>query len=121
MLSLIQQIKGARSINPHNKGNTKECDFIGVWDHTNLTRLKQEDLMDITWGLVAVSLIGTILNAMQKNVCWYFWIVANVGWCFYNAAMEMYPQAILFGVYIVTSLFGLFNWIRIKKKCNMPS
>ena len=71
---------------------------------------------DLTWILVAMSIMGNAL-VVKKNVRGqWLWAFANVGWVTYDISVGAYSQASLFGVYFFMSVWGIYAWTKEKKK-----
>jgi nicotinamide riboside transporter PnuC len=70
----------------------------------------------LTWVLAAVSLVGVWLNIRKDKRCFYLWIGANTGWIFIDIKADLIAQALLFGVYTVLSVYGLYIWGKEEKE-----
>jgi hypothetical protein len=64
----------------------------------------------LAWICVLLGLYGTWLNAEQNRNGFIFWIVANIGLSIVNIYNGMYPQAVLFYIYTIFAVRGLFLW-----------
>ena len=72
----------------------------------------------MTWIIVTIALIGTILNARQKWQGFLFWFVSN-GWlCVYNATISEYAQSSLFGAYLLLTVYGIYCWKKKERNQN---
>ena len=60
--------------------------------------------------LLVLSVVGMMLNANQMVEGFVFWLVANAGWVIYNFKHRFYAQGILFIIYFVMCIYGLFAW-----------
>jgi nicotinamide riboside transporter PnuC len=74
-------------------------------------------VIDWTWGVTALSVVGTVLNIKKKPVCFLIWLVTNIVWCAYDFIVGCYAQSGLFLVYIGLAVWGIYEW-RFKKKSN---
>lgn len=62
------------------------------------------------WIITAIALIGTVLNANKQRIGFLFWIVSNLGLFLYNYQNDEYAQALLFFIYLLLAIYGLFKW-----------
>ena len=62
------------------------------------------------WTLTGLGIIGACLNSFKMGLCFWFWTAGNVGWIIVNLRRRQLPEALLFTVYLVTSVIGLFVW-----------
>jgi nicotinamide mononucleotide transporter len=67
-------------------------------------------LNNLSWIIVAASIIGAIYNARAKILGFYIWVVANVAWVVYDLYIGSYSQAALFVVYTIISIIGIIQW-----------
>lgn len=67
----------------------------------------------VMWIVVAIALTGAFLNTRSKWQGFLLWLVSNAWWCGYNIVAGEYPQAFLFGVFWILSLYGIFEWRKI--------
>lgn len=74
-----------------------------------------EPLTLLTWVLTAMSLVGVWLNIKKNVVCFYIWIVANVGWIYVDIKAGLMGQAVLFLIYSVLSVYGIYEWSKPEK------
>jgi hypothetical protein len=65
------------------------------------------------WLVTLASLIGVVANIKKKRWCFGVWLFTNSAWMIYDLALGAYPQAALFGVYVVLAVYGLWEW-RVK-------
>lgn len=72
----------------------------------------------ITWAITAVSLFGVIANIYKKPICYVLWTMTNAYWCGHNYMHSELQQAVLFAVYFVLSLWGLYTWGRHRRPDN---
>jgi nicotinamide riboside transporter PnuC len=59
---------------------------------------------------VVFAVTGTILNAYKKRIGFYFWLLSNGYFVFFNFKSEIYFQAILFLIYTFLCFIGLYQW-----------
>ena len=64
----------------------------------------------LTWLLTVLSIIGVIANTHKKRWCFLVWTVTNFSWMCVDLHHEIYPQAALFFVYFMLSIYGWFKW-----------
>lgn len=62
------------------------------------------------WILATLSIIGGIRNAQGRIDGFYLWIIANIGWMVYDVLTKQYSQLVLFFVYTITSIYGIYKW-----------
>jgi len=73
------------------------------------------EVMNLTWVLTALSLVGVVLNVRKDRRCFGIWIFTNAGWGIYDAVIGAYAQASLFGIYFLLSIWGIYEWKRVEK------
>ena len=64
------------------------------------------------WIIASLSLIGVVANIYNKAWCFILWIITNSFWCIYDLRQGLYSQAILFAVYMLLAVFGLYKWAK---------
>jgi len=64
----------------------------------------------LTWIFTGLSLIGVILNIHKKRACFYVWGVTNAGWTVVDYQVGLVAQSVLFGIYFILALWGLWMW-----------
>ncbi len=69
-----------------------------------------ESLTLLTWVLTAMSLVGVWYNIKKNVVCFYIWLVANAGWIYVDIKADLMGQAVLFVIYSVLSVYGIYAW-----------
>ncbi len=70
--------------------------------------------MHWTWGLTALSIIGTVANIKKQRWCFLVWLCTNSAWCIYDFYIGAYAQSLLFLVYVGLAIWGLWEWRREK-------
>ncbi len=66
--------------------------------------------MIIAMVLDVISVCGMQLNAEGKiRSSFWVWLVANIAWVIYDLATGEYVQAVLFIIYAVQCIFGLWR------------
>lgn len=68
--------------------------------------------MDYTWLITIAAIIGTVANIYKKQWCFIIWLFTNFLWMAIDAAVGLYSQAALFAVYLLLSVWGLYQWNR---------
>ncbi len=63
-----------------------------------------------TWALAAVSLTGVFANIHKKRWCFFIWCFTNSAWMCVFFYLGVYAHAVLSGVYLATSIYGLAKW-----------
>ena len=69
------------------------------------------------WNLLSgamsiIALIGTFMNAERNKVGFAFWLVSNLYMTVRFFVIAEYAQAILFFIYFVLAIKGLFVWTK---------
>lgn len=64
----------------------------------------------MSWLIAVIAIIGVVLNARGKWHGFLFWLISNAWWCRHNIIIAEYAQAVVFGVFFVTSLYGIYHW-----------
>lgn len=64
----------------------------------------------ITIILTIASLIGVILNIKKRRECFYVWAVTNAAWTFVDYHQGVPAQAVLFFIYFLLSVWGIWEW-----------
>ena len=62
------------------------------------------------WGLMILSLIGTVMNIKKMHCCFYIWAFTNAIWTLHNYSVKEFQQASLFFIYFVLALWGIYEW-----------
>ncbi|MCB1111782.1 MAG: hypothetical protein H7A37_08260 [Chlamydiales bacterium] len=70
------------------------------------------DIENISWVLVAMSLMGNIFVVKKNVIGQWLWAAANIGWIYYDLTIEAYSQAFLFSVYLCLCAWGIVSWTR---------
>lgn len=66
----------------------------------------------IGWAMVAVSLIGTVLNIHGRSSCWWVWSIGNIGWIGVGLASGVSSIAGLNLVYLALNAWGIRQWAK---------
>ena len=56
--------------------------------------------------------ICTILNIKRLKCCFIVWLATNFIWCIYDYYIGNFPQAVLFAVYVVLAIWGIYEWYK---------
>ncbi len=67
------------------------------------------------WVVTVISLVAVILNIKKKIVCFYLFAVANMAWAIIDYREGLIAQSVLFAIYFVLSIYGLYEWRKDKK------
>jgi len=62
------------------------------------------------WLTALLSVIGVILNIQKNHLCFVIWSVTNFTWMVIDLNEGIYAQGILFLVYFILALWGLYKW-----------
>jgi len=71
--------------------------------------------MDWTIIITIVSIIATIANVYQKKWCFVVWFFTNAFWTVYDFMIGAYAQSVLFAVYTVLAIMGMYQWTKKTK------
>lgn len=72
------------------------------------------DILNILgWVAYVVALIGLVLNAKGKILCWPIWIVSAIIWVVYFVMKNDTQSIILWVTYLSFNFYGWYMW---KKK-----
>lgn len=66
----------------------------------------------IAWVITGGALFGTILNINKDSRCFIVWAVTNSFWSIFDWSIGAYAQSVLFGIYFLLSVYGLWKWRR---------
>lgn len=66
--------------------------------------------MELSWILVALSLIGNVFVIKKNVVGQWIWATANLGWIAFDLTIGAYSQAFLFAVYFAMCVWGIISW-----------
>lgn len=69
----------------------------------------------LTWGLVALSLIGNVFVIKKNVVGQWLWALSNLGWICFNITIKAYAQAFLFTVFFGMCVWGIIAWSRSQR------
>lgn len=69
-----------------------------------------------SWAMVAVSLVGTVMNIRGNAGCWYVWAVGNVGWIAVGLGSQVYSLAALQGIYLLMNIWGVNSWAKARNE-----
>jgi membrane protein implicated in regulation of membrane protease activity len=63
-----------------------------------------------TWFLTGASLVGVVANIYRRRWCFAVWLVTNTTWAVYDFSIGATAQGVLFSVYAVLAVWGLWTW-----------
>ena len=64
------------------------------------------------WLIVLIVVIGAGLNVRRKWQGFIFWLVSNGYWCRHNIVIGEYAQAVIFAMFFLLSVYGIWHWRR---------
>lgn len=70
----------------------------------------------MTWIVTAFSILGVVLNIYKNKWCFAIWAVTNFSWMIIDFREEIYSQSLLFAVYFILAVFGLYKWSKQNDK-----
>jgi len=62
------------------------------------------------WCIVALSLIGVVLNIRKRRECFYIWGFTNLAWTAIDLWHGIYSQAFLQAIYFGLAIWGIIAW-----------
>lgn len=68
----------------------------------------------IGWALTINSILGALLNARKRIEGFYLWAAGNLGWMIWALYNGIYSQAVLWLVYFIITVYGIYQWRKIK-------
>lgn len=71
----------------------------------------------VFWNSLAFSLSAIALWMLSRRYVeqWLVWVIVDLINCCIYFSKELYPTAILFGIYSVMALFGYMKWLKIMR------
>ena len=69
----------------------------------------------LTWILAILSIVGNVLNAKKKIVCWQLWMVVDTVWVGIFLYRHEYAEATMFIAFIISCFYGLRQWKKSPK------
>lgn len=66
--------------------------------------------ISIGWVAVILCMAGTFWNIAKKKVSFVMWTVGAAVLLVKNLVFYDYAQALLFGFYVCTDIYGWFKW-----------
>lgn len=70
----------------------------------------------IQWFTVFLSLLGNYFVNKQNKIGLIIWMISNTIWIIIFIINKQWPQMILFFVYLLFCIHGIYNWIKIEKQ-----
>jgi nicotinamide riboside transporter PnuC len=64
----------------------------------------------MTFGILVVNTIGTILNSRQRASGFVIWAICNVLWACVNFYKEIYWQGVQNIIFIALNVYGILCW-----------
>ena len=75
-------------------------------------------MLDITWFLAVLSLLGNVFNVKKKVTCFYIWALGEIFWFILDCTNKTYGRAFLDLVQLIMAVWGIFEWkAKTVKKC----
>ena len=62
------------------------------------------------WIVTGIALVGAVGNVLKRRWCFGCWIVSNASSSAFMIWRGIYPQAVLYGVFLSLSIWGLVAW-----------
>lgn len=80
----------------------------------------------LNWAMSAIALTGTILNSRRNKFGFICWTLSNLWMAITSIYAGLIPQGILFFIYLLLAIYGIFKWTKLEsgknaKKCKLPS
>lgn len=70
----------------------------------------------LSWTMSAVALAGTLMNAERNKYGFVFWLISNLYMTIRFCVIGEYAQMVLFFIYFLLAIRGLFAWTRKEKQ-----
>ena len=64
----------------------------------------------LTWIIVTIALIGTVLNVQHDRRCFLLWAISSLALAVINARKREWAQATLWSVYVGMAVWGWVVW-----------
>lgn len=64
----------------------------------------------ISWIALLFSIAGYIFINYKNIFGYYIWIISNILWIIYNIYINELSQIILFNIYTLLSIHGVYKW-----------
>ncbi len=72
--------------------------------------MTKEELNILSWVLFVVSFIGAIYNIKKRILGFVIWASADVVFVTMYIYTAMYSSAVLFLMYTLVNLYGIYKW-----------
>ena len=66
----------------------------------------------IEWTAVTLGMVGTVLVGKKMIAGWLCWLVGNSLWVYLGWRWRRWGLLTQFAVYVLLSLWGLYEWTR---------
>jgi nicotinamide riboside transporter PnuC len=77
------------------------------------------NLFNLLTGILTLfAIIGVILNIKKKILCFYIWFITNTSWAIVDFYKGIPAQGILFSVYTLLTVYGIYEWKKESKNAN---
>src|SRR5262249_17667445 len=73
-------------------------------------RSAEEAVITIYWITAVASLLAVWLNIRHCGACFWIWSVTNAIWMYADVVHGLMPQAIVQGIYLALSFYGITAW-----------
>jgi nicotinamide riboside transporter PnuC len=73
-------------------------------------------MIDYTFIITGISIIGVVANIYKKSWCFIIWCFTNAFWCIYDLVKGAHGQSLLFLIYFVLAIVGLVKWRKEGRK-----
>ena len=70
----------------------------------------------IGWIFTMIAIVGTYVNAKGNRLCFYLWVISNIGFIVINLLSGSYSQAALFAFNLAMCGVGLKCWTKSKEE-----
>jgi len=67
-------------------------------------------MMELTWLLTVLSILGVILNIRKSRASFAIWMVTNASWAAIDFNAGIPAQGVLFSTYFALSVWGYAAW-----------
>ena len=69
----------------------------------------------VAWIASGLSILGIILNAKKKILCWPVWLLSCFTWLYvalFNYDNPHWPEVVLWGTFALFNSYGWYEWSR---------
>ena len=64
----------------------------------------------ILWATTVASLVGVVLNILEKRTCFWIWMATNAMWAYVDFSKGIPEQGVVQSVYFCLAVWGAWKW-----------